>query len=425
MNEMPDTLNVPPLMSLPDLPVFSKNAEESLRLREEAMEIFRKKGFPEKNDEEYKYSPTGKVFEAFAPALNGNSPASNEIPVGIQIKFRGNNIEILGKEQLPSGFVICSLEEALAQKHPAALKHLNQLFQQPDDALLALNMAGASAGLFIFAPPKSNLKQVLHIIYPEANQDRGLLHLRNLYVFSDQSETAIAEYWISSGSGQRGISWSSEITLEGTARLHLYKNQVAGSGAVLFDHCHAQLLGKGMLKTVTVSHGGKWIRNNLCIEMNAPEAEVHLNGLFSAADKQHVDHHTAVIHAKPHCNSFQLYKGILQQQSSGVFNGKILVKRDAQKTNAYQSSRNLILGNQASVNAKPQLEIFADDVKCSHGSSTGKIDADALFYLRCRGISEQSARRLLLDAFAGEVLDTIEHEEIKTFASEQVFSGRN
>jgi Fe-S cluster assembly protein SufD len=127
------------------------------------------------------------------------------------------------------------------------------------------------------------------------------------------------------------------------------------------------------------------------------------------------------VHVVPNCNSFQLYKGVLQKQSTGVFNGKIQVRRDAQKTNAYQSSKNLVMSDLATMNAKPQLEIFADDVKCSHGSSTGKIDADALFYLRCRGISLESAKMLLLDAFSAEVIDTIEQQEIRAFASENIF----
>lgn len=421
MNDVSDMLQVP-VGSAAKLPVFGCSEKENLQQREAAVQHFLLSGFPEKNNEEYKYSPTGKIFGEFSASLIGTSPKTKDLPKGISIEFDGRNIQVSERNLLPEGLLICTLEEALQQKHPAALKHFNSLFKNIDDPLLALNIAGAGGGLFIFVPEKVVLKQVLNIIYPEASEEKSLLNIRNLYVIENLAECAISEFWLSPEHASRALSYTTEIVIEGSGRLHLYKNHLAGSSSVLFDHTHAILLGKGVFKTVAVSYGGKWIRNNLNIEMQASGAEAHLNGLFYAGGKQHVDHHTAVIHAMPHCESFQLYKGILHQQATGVFNGKILVKRDAQKTNAYQSSKNLIMGNQASVNAKPQLEIFADDVKCSHGSSTGKIDEDALFYLRCRGISEQSARRLLLDAFAGEVLDTIDHREIKDFAAGKIFA---
>jgi len=421
MHEVSDSLNSSARVT-GLLPVLAVNKDEDIRIREAALEVFSKRGYPERNDEEYKYSPAGKIFSTFTSSETGVSPVVADLPSGIRISFSGSAIIISGDVRLPQGFIVCTLQDALEQKHPAAIKYLNKLFGQPEDSLLALNISEALTGLFIYAPVKCILPEVLHIIYPESSAENTLLNLRNLFVFSDQSECNISEYWLCSSKQNQGLTWSSEIVLEGSARLNIYKNQFAENGAVLFDHTHAQVLGKGVLKTATLSHGGKWIRNNLTIELLSSHAEVHLNGLFSTSDKQHVDHHTAVIHAEPHCNSFQLYKGVLQQQSSGVFNGKILVRRDAQKTNAYQSSQNLVLGNHASINAKPQLEIFADDVKCSHGSSTGKIDHDALFYLRCRGLSEESAKRLLIDAFSSQVLDTIEDDAIKAFATGRIFS---
>lgn len=421
MNEISVLTDVP-ARTLAELPILSLSPEKNKLEREAALAFFRDKGFPEKDHEDYKYSPSSKIFSEFLAASVGVSPAADDLPKGIVVRFDGTKLLIEGRDLLSEGLVICSLQEALIQEHPAALKYLNTLFEPQTDPLLALNIAGAVSGLFIFVPKNLVFKPLIQVVYPEAKEEKGLLHLKSLYVVSEQAECVISEYWFSTDERNRGITYSTELVVEGNGRANLYKNQMGASGAVLFDHTHALLLGKGVLKTITVSHGGKWIRNNLNIEMRSAGAEVHLNGLFFAAGKQHVDNHTAVVHAMPHCESHQLYKGILNQNASGVFNGKILVKRDAQKTNAYQSSKNLILGNQASVNAKPQLEIFADDVKCSHGSSTGKIDQDALFYLRCRGISENSARRLLLDAFASEVLDTIEHEEISAFAGRRIFS---
>jgi Fe-S cluster assembly protein SufD len=159
--------------------------------------------------------------------------------------------------------------------------------------------------------------------------------------------------------------------------------------------------------TNTITIGSAWLRNNLNIKLNGLHCETHLNGLQILSGQQHVDNHTLVDHQMPHCNSNQLYKGILKDKGTGVFNGKIFVRRDAQKTNAYQSSKNMLMSDDAAMNTKPQLEIYADDVKCSHGSSTGQIDKNALFYLRSRALSEDKARTLLLHAFAIEVIQKI------------------
>jgi Fe-S cluster assembly protein SufD len=171
---------------------------------------------------------------------------------------------------------------------------------------------------------------------------------------------------------------------------------------------------------MNITTGGTFIRNNLSLFLNGENIEAHLNGFFVGSKNRHVDTRTVVDHLMPRCESFQLYKGIAADKSTGVFNGKIFVRRDAQKTNAYQSSKNMLLGDEATVNAKPELEIYADDVKCSHGSSTGKLNEDALFYLRSRGLGIETARTLLLHAFAGEVFEKIRHEEFKELIIEKI-----
>jgi Fe-S cluster assembly protein SufD len=409
-----------PVCAPENLPLMAADEATDKQVREQALQKFLESGFPEKSNEEYKYSPAGKVFSGLLPEADAVSPDVRRVTGSTVARFSSKGIEVKSGEEFPAGVVVCSLSEAMAQKHPAALKYAGFLFKNIEDPLLALNLAGSSLGLFIFIPKGVVLHRPLQIIYPEAGAN-ALAHARNLFVFSDASSCAIAEVWASSNDQIHGLTWSTEMILEGSANINVYKHQAGGDNAVLFDHTHAGVFGAGVLKTVTISTGGKWVRNNLAIELNHVGAEAHLNGLFNITEKQHVDHHTAVVHVVPNCNSFQLYKGVLQKQSTGVFNGKIQVRRDAQKTNAYQSSKNLVMSDLATMNAKPQLEIFADDVKCSHGSSTGKIDADALFYLRCRGISLESAKMLLLDAFSAEVIDTIEQQEIRAFASENIF----
>ncbi len=165
--------------------------------------------------------------------------------------------------------------------------------------------------------------------------------------------------------------------------------------------------------THTFSLSGAVLRNNLNIALGAENCESHLFGLYLPKNNQLVDNHTLVDHRMPHCYSNELYKGIMSDSSTGVFNGKIYVRQDAQKTNAFQSNKNILLSDDATINTKPQLEIYADDVKCSHGTSTGKIDEEAMFYLRARGIGEESAKKLLMQAFADEVLDMIKIPALK------------
>jgi Fe-S cluster assembly protein SufD len=165
--------------------------------------------------------------------------------------------------------------------------------------------------------------------------------------------------------------------------------------------------------TGTYTFGGSLVRNNLNVALDSDLCEAHLNGLFIAGGVQLIDNHTLVDHKFPNCQSNELYKGIAKDKSTGIFNGKIFVQKDAQKTNAYQSSKNILMSDDATINTKPQLEIYADDVKCSHGTSTGKVDENALFYLKARGIGEESARKLLLQAFAQEVIDKVEVEELR------------
>jgi Fe-S cluster assembly protein SufD len=178
---------------------------------------------------------------------------------------------------------------------------------------------------------------------------------------------------------------------------------------------HVYQEGSSHYATNTITLGGGMVRNNLHFLPDGEECETHLNGLYIARGSMHVDNHTFVDHAKPNCESNELFKGIIADSATGVFNGKILVRQDSQKINAYQSSKSIVLDRSASVYAKPELEIYADDVRCSHGATTGELDEDALFYLRARGIAPEDARLLLLEAFARDVVDLIGHEPVRDY----------
>ena len=214
-----------------------------------------------------------------------------------------------------------------------------------------------------------------------------------------------------------------ESVAEEAARVEYYKIQNDQVQANQVSTTHIRQVGKCYTHTVTISLNGGMIRNNLNVLLEAPNCEAHLYGLYFQGGKTHVDNHTIVDNLKPHSFSNELYKGIMTDDSTAVFNGKIFVRQDAQKTNAYQSNKNILLSETASVNTKPQLEIFADDVKCSHGCTVGQLDEEALFYLRSRGITEKIAHSLLVSAFASDILEHIGPAAIRNHV-EQLISER-
>ncbi|MEI9935391.1 MAG: Fe-S cluster assembly protein SufD [Ferruginibacter sp.] len=211
-----------------------------------------------------------------------------------------------------------------------------------------------------------------------------------------------------------------EIIVEQDANLAYYKIQNDAHHASQVSTTHIRQVGKSYVHTVTVSLNGDIVRNNLNVIMEAPFCESHLYGLYLQKGKSHIDNHTIVDNAVPNCLSNELYKGILDNDSTGVFNGKVFVRKDAQKTNAFQSNKNVLLSDKATVNTKPQLEIFADDVKCSHGCTVGSLDDEALFYLQSRGIPQQASMSLLLQGFATDVLEKIKPAAIRAYVDQLI-----
>jgi Fe-S cluster assembly protein SufD len=240
-----------------------------------------------------------------------------------------------------------------------------------------------------------------------------MIHPRLLIVAEENSSLTLIEKHYGTQNGKVFSTNTQEISLAENAQIHHYRIQAENENSFHFSNIEVQQNSNSNYTASTFTFGGALVRNNHHIRLNGKNAEANLNGLIIASHTNLIDNHTLIDHATPHCNSNEMYKGIANDKSSIVFNGKIMVRRDAQKTNAYQSSKNILLSDDATVNTKPQLEIFADDVKCSHGTSTGKVDEQALFYLKARGIGDVSARRLLLQAFAQELIDKIEIESLQ------------
>jgi Fe-S cluster assembly protein SufD len=299
--------------------------------------------------------------------------------------------------------------------------HLGHSQQYHPDGINALNGAFAAGGVYIRVNKGKTLEQPVFIYH--------FTDTANGYVFSQPrilvnvetaAQASFIETYINTGGGESLTNEVIEICAAQDSVVHYVKIQNEGKLGNHTGTTHIRQLGKCLTHAVTLTLSGKLVRNNLNMVMEAEHGESHMYGLYLLNGDTLADNHTIVDNAMPHCFSNELYKGILDERSTGVFNGKIFVRKDAQKTNAYQSNKNILLGDQASANTKPQLEIFADDVKCSHGCTIGKLDEDALFYLKARGISEQKAKALLLHAFAVDILDQIKHEAIRDYADKLI-----
>jgi Fe-S cluster assembly protein SufD len=286
-----------------------------------------------------------------------------------------------------------------------------------NDAFVAINTAFSNKGLFIYFTKSS--KQPLHIINITSAKTDSFINPRQLFVVADNCEATVIETFVSEEKTAKVFhNHLTEVVVGENAHFTNYRLQNERNNLFQVNTTQAFVKKYGNYNTNTFTFGGSLVRNNLNVVLGSDSCEANLNGLFFGKGTQLIDNHTLVDHQFPNCPSNELYKGIVKDKATGIFNGKIYVRKDAQKTNAYQSSKNILLSDDATINTKPQLEIYADDVKCSHGTSTGKIDADALFYLKARGIGEESARKLLLLAFSGEVINKIQIDELKTRVSE-------
>ena len=289
------------------------------------------------------------------------------------------------------------------------------------DGINALNAAFAAGGVYIKVKKGKKVEHPV-VIYHIADASVGFIFSqpRILVNVEQAAEVVLLETYTKIGSDDSLTNEVIEICAAQDANVNYIKIQDEGKGANHTGTTHIRQLAKCVTHAVTLTLSGSIVRNNLNMVMEAANSESHMYGLYLLNGETLADNHTIVDNQQPNCLSNELYKGIMDEKSTGVFNGKIFVRQDAQKTNAYQSNKNILIGDSASANTKPQLEIFADDVKCSHGCTIGKLDQDAMFYLKARGISELNARALLLHAFAVDILDQIKDEEIRNYADKLI-----
>lgn len=400
-------------------------------LIEQARATFGKRGIPNRKDEEYKYSDTSALFEKEMLLGDGSSsgkeisftPISKEVYRLVCI----NGIYQPSLSLLPDNIEVSSLNDA-ANKHTALIKSsMGVIAPVGEDPFIALNTLQFSAGLFVRVPKGVICDKPIEMIQVFESLDEKMKSVyfpRNLIVVEEDASTVFFENGQASTAEKNVLKVCvTEILVGENAHLKFYRLQNEAEGFEQINELAIHAAANSHVDTNTISIGSSWIRNNLAIRLNGRNSEAHLNGLYITHGKQHMDHHTLVDHRVDHCESNQVYKGVLNGKSTGVFNGKIFVRKDAQKTNAYQSSKNILLSDDATVNTKPQLEIYADDVKCSHGSSTGQLDEQAIFYLQARGIGREAAIQLLIHAFALDVLETIREEKIRDYLADLISSA--
>jgi len=302
---------------------------------------------------------------------------------------------------------------AFSNLDAAAKSKIGSIANVEADAFIALNTAFCANGFHLKVEKNAVIPMPLHILYISSSNSEALINTRNLIELEENAEATIIEEQINIGDFKIFTNYLSEKFIAQNAKLNSSHIQNQGAYSYSINTNQIELKRDAHYDNTTVTLSGALVRNNHNVVLYGENSQAHLNGLFTSVGNQLVDNHTLMDHQVPNCESNELYKGIINDKSVGVFNGKIYVRKDAQKTNAYQSSKNILLSDDATINTKPQLEIYANDVKCSHGTSTGKIDENAMFYLNARGIGKESAKKMLLASFAQEVIDKIETESLR------------
>lgn len=392
-------------------------------IRNKAIKIFEEKGFPTKKEEAWKYTSLNSILK---PDYSIFSKKDKNVEIESVRRYFLHEIDtykIVFIDGVYSSFLsetthdsvdVCLLSSALTKSEyqPVIEAYFNKVAKS--DGLTALNTAFTKEGAYIRIPKHREVKKPIEIInFSTGNEDAIFLQPRNLIVVEENAHVQIIERHQSLSSNKVLTNSVTEIFAEKRAHIDYYKIQNDELTASLIDNTFVSQERESICHVHTFSFGGNIVRNNLNFYQKGERCDSTMKGITILGDKQHVDHNTLVHHMSPNCESHQDYKGLYGGRSTGVFNGKIFVDKIAQKIDAFQQNNNILIDDKATINTKPQLEIFADDVKCSHGCTIGQFDDEALFYLRSRGIPMKEARALLMYAFANTVLESVKIPEVK------------
>jgi len=394
-----------------------------LPVRKAGIASFADQGFPTLRDEDWRFTNVGPIaglpFQLAAPvAVNGAESAALESAVFT--KLPGHRLVFVNGYFSPQlstlkpatdGVRIENLAVVLAKDSATVEQHLGKYAHTAKNSFAALNQAFFSDGAFIFVPPGVTVAEPVQLIYLSSAQNAGEVILpRNLIIAGANSRLTVVESYLSTTRAAYFTNAVTEILAGDHAVVEHIKLQDEAPEAYHIATIAGEFGRASNVSVHSFALGAKLSRNNIRTKLAGEGLECILNGLYLTKDEQLADHHMIVEHAQPHCASHEYFNGILDDKSKGVFHGRILVQEIAQKTDAKQTNKNLLLSDDATADTKPQLEIYADDVKCTHGATIGQLNAESIFYLRTRGIDTDTARRMLIHAFAGEIIDRIQCE---------------
>jgi len=418
-------------------------------IRNNAITRFKELGFPEMKDEDWRYT-NPKDFYRGIPS--GITPKGLSIPTKVKssrdknafltpdlspayagmemdnivVNINGNfSEEFSSLKNIPRGVIVKDFKKAIEENPEIINTYFSKLANYKTESFTALNTAFANCGIFIYIPSNVIIDKPLALLHFSGSDNQDvLLQPRSLIIVENNSTLSIVESRYSLNNfnsntiNKKNIVFTnhvSEIYLKENSSLHHYKEHNENDNCLHLGNTYVKQEKFSKYKSFNICWGGKIQRSNINTVLGGEGCECYLKGLYLLDGNRHIDIRTVVDHAVPNCSSDELYKGIMAGESTGVFNGKIIVRKDAQKTVAYQSNKNLLLSDKAVINSKPQLEIFADDVKCSHGATTGRLDKDEVFYLRSRGISKKEAENLLTYAFASEIITDIDNSLLREY----------
>jgi Fe-S cluster assembly protein SufD len=394
-----------------------------LPLRKAGISSFAAQGFPTLQDEDWRFTNVAPITKLpFKPVLEpaADSTVTETVKNAAFTRLAGNRLvfvnghyapELSVQSALPNGVKVQNLVSALTQEPALIEKHLGRYAQTEGNAFAALNQAFFADGIFIYVPAGVEVTEPVQLIFLSSAKQAGMtIQPRNLIIAEANSRLTVIESYLHVGNAPYFTNAVTEIVAGDNASVEHVKLQDEAADAYHIATIQGEFGRSSRVNVHSFALGAKLSRNNIRTKLAGEGLECILNGLYLTRGEQLADHHMIVEHAQPHCASHEYFNGILDDKSKGVFHGRILVRQIAQKTDAKQTNKNLLLSDDATADTKPQLEIYADDVKCTHGATIGQLNDESIFYLRSRGIGTETARRMLIHAFAGEIIERIRCE---------------
>ena len=395
-------------------------------LRKAGIARFAELGFPTLKNEDWRFTNVAPIAKLpFKPALDAARDGLTKDSLdqfsfaklpGTRLVFVNGHFaaELSTAPTQPNGIKVSSLATALANDSALVEKHLGRYVRTEDNAFAALNNAFFQDGGFVYVPAGQSVDDPVQFLFINTSKDAGATtHPRNLIIAERDAKLTVIESYVSLASAPTFTNAVTEFALGDNAVVEHCKFQDESPEAFHIAALHSHLGRAVSFSSHSIATGAKLARNNLRTTLDGEGIECVLNGVYITNNDQISDHYMVVDHAKPHCASHEYFNGILAGKSKGVFHGRILVRPDAQKTDAKQTNKNLLLSDDATADTKPQLEIYADDVKCTHGATIGQLNDESIYYLRSRGIGLENARRMLIHAFAGEIIDRVKHDALR------------